>query len=740
MLVRASKVRGKKSIQPAYIHAEWKSTLSVLTVLIGFALYAPHSDAAETTSSTSDTIVVDATANSPNATTPENSGKAYAVKTTTAGTGLTLAPRDVPQSVSVITKQRMLDQNLNTVGEVLDQTVGVYSQTTDSERQQYYARGFEINNYTFDGIPTNVTGAWNFGDSTEDTAIYDRIEVVRGATGLLSGAGNPSASVNMVRKHADSKTWTGTVTGTYGSWDKRRGVVDVQGPLNDSGTVRGRVVAGYQDKDSYLDNYKARKAFIYGVVDADITDNTKLSVGYDYQQSRVRGSTWGGIPTWYTDGSKTNFSRSFNPAPDWTHYNVDSKKVFADLSHQFDNGWNIRANGTHSETTFDSKLMYLDGFPNKITGFGATGYGGWYQGKRKLDSVDVMANGPFQLLGRQHELIAGVTYSRQNNSYDASTTSFSPEQIGNLNDWDGSMADANWDSMTPYSAEIIRQKSAYSAARFSLADPLSLIVGARYTQWSAEETGIYTGSSSYEKNNVTPYAGLVYDINETWSAYASYTSIFQPQDYKTVDGKLLDPIKGKSYEAGVKSDWYNGSLIASAAVFRVEQDNLGQQDGSKYVEGSADQAYYAAQGTVSKGVEFEVNGAVTDSLKVTFGGTSYSIKDGEGNGVSTNLPRTAFKLFTSYKLPVQQDITVGGGATWQNRTYQDTSGVSGKNVRIYQGSYALFNLFTRYQITPQLAAQLNVNNLFDKTYYTNLSNYIVYGEPRNASVSMSYSF
>ncbi|MEG3133430.1 ferric-rhodotorulic acid/ferric-coprogen receptor FhuE [Rouxiella sp. T17] len=740
MSVRASKNSGHHVNKIAVNQPEWKATLSVLTVLIGSALYTHNTFAAEQTAAKSDTIVVSANSDDPNTTTPENSGAAYQVQTTTAGTGLTLAPRDVPQSVSVITKQRIQDQDLQSVGEVLDQTVGVTSQSSDSERQQFYSRGFEINNYTFDGVPTNVTGAWNFGDSTEDTAIYDRIEVVRGATGLMSGAGNPSASVNMVRKHADSKEWTGNVTGTYGSWNKRRSVVDVQGPLNDSGTVRARVVAGYQDKDSYLDNYKSIKRFVYGVVDADITDNTKLSVGYDYQESRVRGSTWGGIPTWYTDGSKTNFSRSFNPAPDWAHYNIDSKKVFADLTHQFDNGWNLRVNGTHAETNFDSKLMYIDGFPNKTTGIGATGYGGWYLGKRKLDSVDAMASGPFQLFGRQHELIAGVTYSRQNNSYMATTTAFDEDQIGNLNDWDGSMADPQWADMTPYSGEVIRQKSAYSAARFSLADPLNLIVGARYTKWSAEESGAFKGSASYEKNNIAPYAGLVYDINDTWSAYASYTSIFQPQDYQSTSGKLLDPITGKAYEAGVKSDWYNGSLTASAAVFRIEQDNLAQTIDGQFVAGTGDQAYYAAQGTVSKGVEFEVNGAVTDNLKMTFGGTTYSIKDGDNNGVSTNLPRTSFKLFTRYKLPIPQDIAVGGGATWQNRTYQDTTGVSGESVRIYQGSYALFSLFTRYQITPELSAQVNINNLFDKTYYTNLSNYIVYGEPRNASISLSYKF
>lgn len=122
----------------------------------------------------------------------------YAVQTTRAGTKMLLTPRDVPQSLSVVTEQRMLDQNLQTVGEVLDNATGIASQLVDSERSSYFSRGFQITNYTFDDIPTSAADNWNYGDAGEDTAIYDRIEVVRGATGLMSGAGSPSASVNMV--------------------------------------------------------------------------------------------------------------------------------------------------------------------------------------------------------------------------------------------------------------------------------------------------------------------------------------------------------------------------------------------------------------------------------------------------------------------------------------------------------------------------------------------------------------
>lgn len=705
---------------------------SSLAAMIHLALASGSAVAAENTD-TQDVMVVDGAATDA----PDNTQarQDYSVKTTRAGTKMLLTPRDVPQSVSVITEQRMQDQNLETVGDVLANTTGISANIFDSERSSYFSRGFYINNYTFDDIPTSVSDEWNFGDAGDDTAIYDRIEVVRGATGLMTGAGNPAASVNMVRKRADSREFTGNVGVTYGSWNKQRYVADLSAPLNDTGSVRGRIIAGYQDQDSWLDRYHKRKKFFYGVVDADITDNTTVSLGYDYQQSTTRNPTWGGLPTWYSNGVKTHYDRSTNPSADWAHYYLESRKVFADLTHEFDNGWSLRMNGTHAEASFDSKLLYSFGFPDRSTGEGLSGYGSLDRGKRKLDSVDTYTTGPFTLLGRQHELVAGMSYSRQTNRYYSAGADIDTADIGVFdNNWNGSLAEPAWSGWTLTSDDIVRQKSAYTAARFSLADPLSLIVGARYTQWST-----HGSSGDMSKNNITPYAGLVYDINDIWSAYASYTSIFQPQTYRDQKGSYLSPVTGKSYETGLKSAWLDGRLTATVAVFRIEQDNVGQADGDNHVNGSSEQAYYAAKGAVSKGAEFELNGAVTDNLQMTFGATRYVARDSTGR-FNSNMPQTQFKLFSRYQLPMLRDLTVGGGLTWQNRTYQDASGPDGETTRVHQGSYPLANLFARYQVTKQLAVQANIENLFDREYYSWASDYVVYGEPRNYSVNVSWAF
>lgn len=670
----------------------------------------------------------------------------YSIKSTTAGTKMQMTQRDIPQSVSIISQQRMEDQQLQTLGDVMDNTLGISRSQADSDRSSYYSRGFQIDNYMVDGIPTYFESRWNLGDALSDTALFERVEVVRGANGLMTGTGNPSASINMIRKHATSREFAGNVSAEYGSWNKKRYVTDLQSPLTADGNVRGRIVAGYQNNDAWLDRYNSEKMFFSGIVDADLGDTTSLSAGYEYQRIDINSPTWGGLPRWNTDGSKNSYDRSRSTAPDWAYNDKDFNKVFVTIKQRFADTWQATMNATHSEVKFDSKMMYVDAYVNKADGtligpYGSYGPGydyvggtGWNSGKRKVDAVDLFADGGYDLFGRQHNLMLGGSYSKQNNRYESAWANVFPNEIGSFYTFDGNFPETNWVPQSLAQDDTTHMKSLYAATRISLADPLHLIVGARYTNWRID-----TLSYSMEQNHTTPYAGLVYDIDDNWSTYASYTSIFQPQNKRDSSGKYLSPITGNNYELGLKSDWMNSRLTTTLAVFRIEQDNVGKSTGVPIAGSNGDTAYRAMDGTVSKGVEFEVNGAITDNWQMTFGATCYVAEDNEGNAVNPNLPRTTVKLFTRYRMPAMPELTVGGGVNWQNRVYSDTVTPFG-TFRAEQGSYALVDLFTRYQVTKNFSVQGNLNNLFDKTYDTNVDGSIVYGEPRNVSVTASYQF
>ncbi|WP_348638863.1 ferric-rhodotorulic acid/ferric-coprogen receptor FhuE [Chromohalobacter japonicus] len=575
----------------------------------------------------------------------------YTRRTTAAGTRFELSPKEVPQALSIVTEQRIEDQDLQDIEEVLTNTTGISASRIDSNRVSFYSRGFRINSYQYDGIPTlNTDSRWYFGEGSQNMAIYDRVEVVRGANGLMTGAGNPGASVNFVRKHADSRELTGSVSGTLGSWDQRRGVVDVTTPLTASGDVRARFVGGYDDSDSYLDRYAEREKFGYAVIDADVTDHTTLSVGYDYQNTHASSPTWGGLPLWYSDGSETDYSRSFSVAPDWSYYDFEARKVFAQLDHRFDNGWELRGTATHEETDMDGKLAapYYEPYfssPDSVTGQGPFFYTGWNRGEREVDSVDGYAKGPFALFGRAHELVVGGSYSDQSNDYENTfIDGFAP---GDFNHWDGTAPNAGWADFTPSESASVRQKAVYGVARFSLADPLTLIIGARYTDWHGSTWSSGLGSHSQDEDDITPYGGLVYDINDVWSTYLSYSEIFQPQSYRLAGGNgYLDPLVGKNYETGIKAAWFDGLLNASFSVFRLEQDNVADIVSTP---GSLISTATPVSDVVSEGFEAELTGAVTDDLDMTLGVPTTRRRPRKARSTPTaRVPRPIFSPATVY--------------------------------------------------------------------------------------------
>ncbi|MCS3847004.1 outer membrane receptor for ferric coprogen and ferric-rhodotorulic acid [Xanthomonas campestris] len=668
--------------------------------------------------------------------------RGYTVEKTTAGTRMNLSLREIPQSVTVITRDRMDDQNLQSITDVLNNVTGISVAQSDSERLEFYARGFYIDNYQFDGIPAYMEQAWSYGDSALDVALYDRVEVVRGATGLLTGSGNPSASINLVRKHAVSRDFTGTVSVGGGDFNKTRSVADVTVPLSPEGTVRARVVGVYQDGESDMDRYNLRKKIGSAIIDADLTDSTLLSVGYEYQKKESDDVTWGGFPLFFSDGTRTNYDRSFNPAADWTFWDTRLQRTFASLQQGFDNGWTLKANVSHEKTEAANHLFYpfytIFGF-DRATGGGVVPYSGNYLTERKADGADVYAEGPFQLFGREHQLVAGASYNRR--EFTNNGTFDFPAPLDTYFGWNGAYPEPNWSPRTVQSTGTIKQKAAYVAGRFSLADPLTLLVGARYTDWQIDGGNFDAAQGlvpfSDTQTEVTPYAGLVYDINDVWSTYVSYTEIFNPQTLRDANGGYLDPLTGKGYEAGVKAAWFDDKLNASLAVFRIEQDNLGVATGG-FVPGSSESAYEAANGVVSEGFDFEISGRVTAGWNTTFGASHYTARDDSGTSINTQLPRTTLKLFNSYTPQgAWSDLTVGGGVNWQNRSYY----VDPVYGAFQQSAYALVSAFARYRLSPQFSVQLNVDNLLDKRYYAQFNGgYGAWGASRNGMLTFNYTF
>lgn len=671
--------------------------------------------------------------------TTEGTGS-YTTHAMNTATRLGLSIRETPQSVSVISRQMIDDMKLESLTDVVNTVTGVTSSNLDSSRNSFSARGFGIDNYQIDGVPTTWEAGWAAGESQMDMVLYDHIEIVRGASGLISGAGNPSAAINLVRKKADSKEFTGHASVSAGSWDHYQGVVDLSTPLNKEGTVRGRVVGSYLDEKSFVDVLKNEKTVFYGTLAADLTDSTLMNIGISQQQNQPKGSSWGGLPAWYSDGGRTDWSRSKAKGADWTEWSSIHTNYFANVEHIFDSGLKLYAGYSKNISEADLRLIWLTGYPDRTTGLGMSTSGPtWYDVEREQDNIDIYGSLPFDFAGQSHELTVGFLHSKQDLITERRLR-LNPAPVGSFYDWDGSYPEPEWGEKTTYTTQKTKQLGGYAVARLTLAEDLKLILGARMTSWEIE--GMKWNGDHYNfdhKQVVTPYAGLIYDINDVYSAYVSYTNIFNPQDYQDKNGNYLDPLEGNNYEMGLKAEYFEGRLNAMVSLFRIEQDNLAQTDGNNLIPGTINQAYYAAEGTASQGFELEVSGAITDYWNLMAGWSQFRAEDADGTAVNTRHPRRTATLFSTYQL---SQLTLGGGVNWESANYTMATNPLGQEEKLQQNSYALVRVMARYQITPALSTQLNINNLLDEKYYTNIGFYsqVAYGAPRNANLTLKYDF
>ncbi|MDC8757833.1 TonB-dependent siderophore receptor [Janthinobacterium fluminis] len=685
--------------------------------------------------------------------TTEGAGS-YTSGTMNTAMRLDLSVRDTPQSVSVVTRQLMDDMGMTRLDQVLEQTTGVIVGKSDSERTNFSARGFSIDNSQIDGMPRGQNAPLS------DTILYDRVEVVRGATGLMGGTGDPSATVNMVRKRP-TRAFQGGAGLVLERWNGRRTEVDVSGPLSAGGGVRARAALAHESRDSYMDFYHDRKWVGMVIVEADLAPATLLTAGIDFQHNKPNGSTWGAVPYWNADGSLANLPRNFSLGTPWNSWANEQETVFASLDHQFANGWKVHAGYARTNSRNNTTLAYGgDGYPDTKTGGGMVLWTGvWGEGKYVTDNVDLYASGPFQLLGRRHTLIAGFNGSNQTYTAVGGDAKIDYEkEIPDYRLWTGNIPRPVFVPDGSRTEAVTRLGGAYLAARFSLADPLHVIVGARLSNYNTytrqyNKAGVHTETTDRveARNEVTPYVGVVYDLNDRYSAYASYTTLFTPQTSKDKNGQFLKPATGSNAELGVKGEFFDGKLNASSAVFLVKKKNLAELDqsvpaGFKLPDGGS--AYVAnADGITAKGVEFEVSGQLTAAWNLSGGYTYLHAAEADGRRAVPDQPRHLLRLSSAYRFGgALQGWRAGAGLTTQSATYGDSwfgrPPHHTKPARVGQGSYTLVSLMAGYDVSPRVSVQLNVSNLFDREYYRNVGFYdsVFWGEPRRISASLRTTF
>ena len=700
--------------------------------------------------------------------------------------GKTVTPlKDTPNTITIIEHDQIEAQNLFTLEDAMTATNGITVTGIGSEDPSFNSRGFVINNYLVDGVPTRSFG---FPGVVPDLFFYDRLEVLRGPAGLFTGAGNPAGSINLIRKRPLDTTRVQASAG-YGSYDNVRLELDASTRLTDAIGVRAGAMA--QDQDQFFDTAHRRRWGAFAVGDVAIGTRTTLTGGIYYDRFQPAVQT--GLPGYVggadgSDGRLLDVRRSTYLGADWNRFNSESWTGFVELAHQISERWTLRTTGMIANVDRVDKYSYIGNAAVTPQNGGLTNHIAFLgDNRQRTRSFDINGVGSFPAFGREQTLILGMDYQ----ALDYTSHNSRLSNYAKINVFDPVYpAEPPMDPRvnlplypvqgtsgpcTVVSATCIEQVSAatrtyveqyglYGQMRLSPVERLTLVGGGRATWWSTHLdtlnplTDVVTGRSQYGYDGrFTPYGAVLFDVTPALNVYVSYADSFTPQappaGRARADGRPIEPLIGNQYEAGTKLSLMDQRLLLSLAAYQITQDN-------RLVNPPEAPDIVLQAGRVrARGIEAEATGQIVPGWRVN-GGYTYThteyLEDTEpqfeGIALMPIIPKHMVKLFTNYA-PTDGALagaSIGGGLTLFSSTY-------GGNPALYkadgtlrtpstivrQDAYAVVDLRAGYKLTKQLSLSVNVSNLLDKSYYARLSSTgrgNFYGVPRTVFGTLRYSF
>jgi outer-membrane receptor for ferric coprogen and ferric-rhodotorulic acid len=665
----------------------------------------------------------------------------------TIGSKYPQAMKDVPQSVSVLTSERLTQQNITNFDDAMRQLPGVsFEQTSNPFKTNFYSRGYLITTMQVDGgAPMVGGGANNSFQPVLDMSIFDHVELLRGSNGLFTGYGDPGGTINLVRKKPLDHNQL-ILEAQVGSWRDYRGMADVAGPLALDGALRGRLVLTYQNEHFFYDIAKNERKLIYGVVDWDVASNTLVELGGSYQKQNGI-PFWGGLPRYLT-GEDLNLPRSACLCFTWNRSRIETKEAFVQIEQKLGSDWSFKINGTRRWQDSGWKIGISDGgiYPDSKTGANFRGDLSEFSASQSV--VDFSGAGAVHIFGQRQEVTFGVSQNIGNGKnyfhLPLFNTDLGPIRGGDGNIYctdafpncpDGSIptqlpvnvfdagSRATWfpepaDTLLQYSLPVRRSRAvtAYLNLRLTAFDRLHLNTGVRWSYASSRTVTQFhctaiptTGSCAgrnlgdvyFRRENSTenrdfswpPTVNISFDINKDMTAYVGYNDIYISQsNYLRSDGSPMEPVTGASYEFGFKWAPNGGRINLSAAAFLSRQRDFVMFDNEygQYTDyGDNKSCCWVTDPNATqeaKGFDLEATGELLRGWQIAVSYTySENKSKGSSYGSSAGKPFITIAPAQLYKLWTTVNLGAIGLKGWA-RNMSTSIGINGQSHAFYSGS------------------------------------------------------
>lgn len=720
----------------------------------------------------------------------EGSGS-YTANTVGVGGIMGESLREVPRSLSVITRQQLDDQRTLTLYDAIDQLPGITTTFSggNSPDASFYSRGHDLSTITADGMristPSHANSDTRGGGANGGMAKYDSVQLLRGPDSLFSGNGEPSGSINLIRKRSTDEFQLKTAI-SAGSWNSYAGEIDVSGPLTDGKNLRGRAVVAYDTSDHFYDGDSNRKNTFYGVLDADLWKDATLAVGASLDMQRGTPDQPVGLPR-YSNGEPLDVKRSLG-YPDWAQRSYDTQNAFALFEQRFDDNWRLKAGLSTTRYKDGHNVMSIYG--GAVDPLTKVSDGSVYNTRAdwdaQVDTANINLIGNLNLWGLKQQFAVGADFS---DSSQYSLISYPADESKLLiPDWDTFKPDdfryppiePGWDNDSRQ-----KQQGIYAYGNFQIYGPVKLVVGGRYADFDTQSSGAspvthsdgtcdsWATTCGPAKSGIkvkaagddgvfTPYYSLIVDISNDWTAYLTHAEGYEDQsNYYTSKKIPLDPTESKSIELGLKGEHFDGRLNTNITLYRSKRDNYAVSVGSDPSYAYPMQCCFSGDGKfLAKGIEVDISGALTDNWQINAGYTyddnTTEYGDDDGKRYASYTPKQMLRLWTSYDLRgLVKGLRVGGGAQAQSHSFQNgtvntwnptggpnhTGGYDGDAVdyTFTNSGNAIWNGFAEYRFSDKWSAALNINNLLNKRYWQQVGttygdNY--YGAPRSVMLTL----